>query len=142
MRIKAKTAWFLRRARRGCPVAADLADLRETGDHLLQDSRQGDPPTWAHSIYPKKWRTTTVVDHADAQPSDLAAASGWNRPIMVELLRRYANTPLPLKVVQYAHSFDPHASNPPALRRPGRVHRIDRRLDPVVIARLVRRTPH
>lgn len=55
----------------------------------------------------------------------------------MELLRRYSNTPLPLKAVQYARTFDPHTPVATPIRHPGHIHQVGRRLSAAVIDQLL-----
>jgi putative transposase len=77
-RIEAKIAWFHGESDEVSGAPRILVDLREDGEVISRKTvaklmrRRG-----LRGICPKKWRTTTVVDHADAYPPD-AVARAWD----------------------------------------------------------------
>src|SRR4051794_36656932 len=77
-RIEAKIAWFHRESDEVSGSARILADLRGDGEVICRKTvattmrRLG-----LRGICPKRWRTTTIVDHADAYPLD-AVARAWD----------------------------------------------------------------
>jgi len=72
-RIEAKVGWFHGESDEASGSPRILADLREDGETI---SRKTVAKTMRRlglrGICPKKWRTTTIVDHADAYPADAA----------------------------------------------------------------------
>ena len=72
-RIEAKVAWFHGESDEVSGAPRILVDLREDGEII---SRKTVAKTMRRlglrGICPKKWRTTTIVDHADAYPADAA----------------------------------------------------------------------
>jgi transposase InsO family protein len=72
-RIEAKVGWFHGESDEVSGSPRILADLREDGETI---SRKTVAKTMRRlglrGICPKKWRTTTIVDHADAYPADAA----------------------------------------------------------------------
>jgi putative transposase len=77
-RIEAKIAWFHGESDEVSGAPRILVDLREDGEVI---SRKTVAKTMRRlglrGICPKKWRTTTVVEHADAYPPD-AVARSWD----------------------------------------------------------------
>lgn len=57
---------------------------------------------------------------------------------MVELLRRYSNMPLPQKVIHLAGESETEQLVERPSRPAGRIHRVSQRLEPELIAQLVR----
>ena len=81
-RIEAKIAWFHGESDEVSGSPRILADLREDGETI---SRKTVAKTMRRlglrGICPKKWRTTTIVDHADAYPAD-AAKRVWDTGVL------------------------------------------------------------
>ncbi len=77
-RIEAKIAWFHGDSDEVSGSPRILADLREDGETI---SRKTVAKTMRklglRGICPKKWRTTTILDHADAYPPD-ATKRRWD----------------------------------------------------------------
>ena len=77
-RIEGKVAWFHGESDEVFGSPRILADLREDGETI---SRKTVAKTMRKlglvGICPKKWKTTTVTDHADAYPAD-AAKRTWD----------------------------------------------------------------
>jgi len=77
-RIEAKVAWFHGESDEVSGSPKILADLREDGEII---SRKTVAKTMRKlglvGICPKKWKTTTITDHADAYPAD-AAKQTWD----------------------------------------------------------------
>jgi transposase InsO family protein len=77
-RIAAKIAWFHGESDEVSGSPRILVDLREDGEII---SRKTVAKTMRRlglrGICPRRWRTTTVVDHADAYPPD-AAKRAWD----------------------------------------------------------------
>jgi putative transposase len=77
-RIEAKIAWFHGESDEVSGSPRILVDLREDGEII---SRKTVAKTMRRlglrGICPRRWRTTTVVDHADAYPPD-AAKRAWD----------------------------------------------------------------
>ncbi len=77
-RIEAKIVWFHGESGGVSGAPRILADLREDGEVISAETvaktmrRLG-----VRGICPRRWRTTTVVDHADAYPAD-AVARAWD----------------------------------------------------------------
>jgi len=80
-RIEAKIAWFHGDSDEVSGSPRILADLREDGETI---SRKTVAKTMRklglRGICPKKWRTTTILDHADAYPPDATNAAGTRGP--------------------------------------------------------------
>jgi transposase InsO family protein len=77
-RIEAKVAWFHGESDEVSGSPKILADLREDGEII---SRKTVAKTMRKlglvGICPKKWKTTTITDHADAYPAD-ATKRTWD----------------------------------------------------------------
>jgi arginine repressor len=77
-RIEGKVAWFHGESDEVFGSPKILADLREDGETI---SRKTVAKTMRKlglvGICPKKWKTTTITDHADAYPAD-AAKRTWD----------------------------------------------------------------
>ncbi len=77
-RIEAKVAWFHGESDQVCGAPRILADLREDGETI---SRKTVATTMRRlglvGICPKKWKATTIVDHADAYPADAAKSDNF-----------------------------------------------------------------
>jgi len=77
-RIEAKVAWFHGESDEVSGSPKILADLREDGEII---SRKTVAKTMRKlglvGIYPRKWKTTTITDHADAYPAD-ATKRKWD----------------------------------------------------------------
>jgi len=77
-RIEAKVAWFYGESDEVSGSPRILADLREDSEII---SRKTVAKTMRKlglvGICPKKWKTTTITDHADAYPAD-AAKQTWD----------------------------------------------------------------
>ncbi len=77
-RIEAKIAWFHGESDEVSGSPRVLVDLRADGEVISAKTvaktmrRLG-----LRGICPKKWRTTTIIDHADAYPAD-AAKRAWD----------------------------------------------------------------
>ena len=78
-RIEAKVAWFHGDSDEVSGSPRILADLRDDGEVI---SRKTVAKTMRKlglvGVCPKRWKTTTVIDHADAYPVD-AAKRDWDR---------------------------------------------------------------
>jgi len=77
-RIEQKVAWFHGESDEVSGSPKILADLRDDGEVIsgktvAKTMRRLD----LRGICPKRWRTTTIVDHADAYPAD-AAKRAWD----------------------------------------------------------------
>ena len=81
-RIEAKIAWFHGDSDEVSGSPRILADLREDGETI---SRKTVAKTMRklglRGICPKKWRTTTILDHADAYPPD-ATKRRWDTGVL------------------------------------------------------------
>jgi transposase InsO family protein len=81
-RIEAKIGWFHGESDEVSGSPRVLADLREDGEVI---SRKTVAKTMRRlglrGICPKRWRTTTVIDHADAYPPD-AVARVWDTGVL------------------------------------------------------------
>jgi putative transposase len=81
-RIEAKIAWFHGESDEVSGSPRILVDLREDGEII---SRKTVAKTMRRlglrGICPRRWRTTTIVDHADAYPSD-AAKRVWDTGVL------------------------------------------------------------
>jgi putative transposase len=81
-RIEAKIAWFHGASDEVSGSPRILVDLREDGEII---SRKTVAKTMRRlglrGICPKRWRTTTIVDHADAYPAD-AANRTWDTGVL------------------------------------------------------------
>jgi putative transposase len=77
-RIEAKIAWFHGESDEVSGSPRILADLREDGETISRKTvAKAMRRLGLRGICPKRWRTTTVVDHADAYPAD-AAQRRWD----------------------------------------------------------------
>jgi transposase len=81
-RIEAKIAWFHGESDEVSGAQRILVDLREDGEIIsgktvAMTMRRLGP----RGICPKRWRTTTIVDHADAYPPD-AAKRAWDTGVL------------------------------------------------------------
>jgi len=80
--IEQKITWFHGESDEVSGSPKILADLREDGEII---SRKTVAKTMRklglRGICPKRWRTTTVIDHADAYPVD-AAKRGWDTGVL------------------------------------------------------------
>ena len=81
-RIEAKIAWFHGESDEVSGSPRILVDLREDGEII---SRKTVAKTMRRlglrGICPRRWRTTTIVDHADAYPPD-AANRAWDTGVL------------------------------------------------------------
>ncbi len=81
-RIEQKIAWFHGESDEVSGSPRILADLREDGEVI---SRKTVAKTMRklglRGICPKKWRTTTIIDHGDAYPTD-AANRAWDTGVL------------------------------------------------------------
>jgi putative transposase len=81
-RIEAKIVWFHGESDEVSGSPRILVDLREDGEII---SRKTVAKTMRRlglrGICPRRWRTTTVVDHADAYPPD-AAKRAWDTGVL------------------------------------------------------------
>ena len=81
-RIEAKIAWFHGESDEVSGAPRILVDLREDGEII---SRKTVAKTMRRlglrGICPRRWRTTTIVDHADAYPPD-AAKRAWDTGVL------------------------------------------------------------
>jgi transposase InsO family protein len=81
-RIEAKIAWFHGESDEVSGSPRILVDLREDGEII---SRKTVAKTMRRlglrGVCPRRWRTTTVVDHADAYPPD-AVARAWDTGVL------------------------------------------------------------
>ncbi len=81
-RVEQKIGWFHGESDEVSGSPRILADLREDGETI---SRKTVAKTMRRlglrGICPKKWRTTTIVDHADAYPVD-AANRAWDTGVL------------------------------------------------------------
>jgi transposase InsO family protein len=81
-RIEAKIAWFHGESDEVSGSPRILVDLREDGEII---SRKTVAKTMRRlglrGICPRRWRTTTIVDHADAYPPD-AANRTWDTGVL------------------------------------------------------------
>lgn len=81
-RIEAKIGWFHGESDEVSGSPRILVDLREDGEII---SRKTVAKTMRRlglrGICPKRWRTTTIVDHADAYPVD-AAQRAWDTGVL------------------------------------------------------------
>jgi putative transposase len=81
-RIEAKIAWFHGESDEVSGSPRILVDLREDGEII---SRKTVAKTMRRlglrGVCPKRWRTTTIVDHADAYPAD-AANRAWDTGVL------------------------------------------------------------
>ncbi|NJC24473.1 hypothetical protein BJ994_003549 [Arthrobacter pigmenti] len=77
-RIEQKVAWLHGESDEVSGAPMILVDLREDGEII---SRKTVVRTMrclgSRGIFPKRWRTTTIIDHADAYPAD-AAIRQWD----------------------------------------------------------------
>ncbi len=77
-RIEAKIAWFHGDSDEVSGSPRILADLREDGETISRKTVAAVMRKLGlRGICPKKWRTTTILDHADAYPVD-AAKRRWD----------------------------------------------------------------
>ena len=77
-RIEAKIAWFHGDSDEVSGSPRILADLREDGETISRKTvAAAMRKLGLRGICPKKWRTTTITDHADAYPAD-AAKRRWD----------------------------------------------------------------
>jgi putative transposase len=81
-RIEAKIAWYHGESDEVSGSPRILVDLREAGEVI---SRKTVAKTMRRlglrGICPRRWRTTTIVDHADAYPPD-AAKRAWDTGVL------------------------------------------------------------
>jgi putative transposase len=81
-RIEAKIAWYHGESDEVSGSPRILVDLREDGEVI---SRKTVAKTMRRlglrGICPRRWRTTTIVDHADAYPPD-AAKRAWDTGVL------------------------------------------------------------
>jgi len=81
-RIEAKIAWFHGESDEVSGAPRILVDLREDGEII---SRKTVAKTMRRlglrGICPRRWRTTTIVDHADTYPPD-AAKRAWDTGVL------------------------------------------------------------
>ena len=81
-RIEAKIAWFHGESDEVSGSPRILVDLREDGEII---SRKTVATTMRRlglrGVCPRRWRTTTIVDHADAYPPD-AVARVWDTGVL------------------------------------------------------------
>lgn len=84
-RIEQKVAWFHGESDEVSGSPKILADLREDGETI---SRKTIAKTMRklglRGICPRRWRTTTIIDHADAYPAD-AAKRQWDTGALNQL---------------------------------------------------------
>jgi len=92
-RIEAKVAWFYSDSDEVSGSPRILADLREDGEVI---SRKTVAKTMRKlglvGVCPKRWKTTTLLDHVDAYPVDAAKRDWdkgelnrvWNVPTLVD----------------------------------------------------------
>jgi len=77
-RIEAKIAWFHGDSDEVSGSPRILADLREDGEVISRKTvAKAMRKLGLRGICPKKWRTTTILDHADAYPPD-ATKRRWD----------------------------------------------------------------
>ena len=77
-RIEQKIGWFHGESDEVSGSPRILADLREDGEIISRKTvAKAMRKLGLRGICPKKWRTTTIVDHADAYPPD-AAKRAWD----------------------------------------------------------------
>jgi putative transposase len=77
-RIEAKIAWFHGESDEVSGSPRILADLREDGEIISRKTvAKSMRRLGLKGICPRRWRTTTIVDHADAYPAD-AVARVWD----------------------------------------------------------------
>ena len=77
-RIEQKIGWFHGESDEVSGSPRILVDLREDGEIISRKTvAKSMRRLGLRGICPKKWRTTTIVDHADAYPSD-AARRAWD----------------------------------------------------------------
>ncbi len=81
-RIEAKIAWFHGASDEVSGSPRILADLREDGETISRKSvAKAMRRLGLRGICPKQWRTTTIIDHADAYPAD-AAKRVWDTGVL------------------------------------------------------------
>jgi transposase InsO family protein len=81
-RIEQKVTWFHGESDEVSGSPRILADLREDGEVISRKTvAKAMRRLGLRGICPKRWRTTTIVDSADAYPAD-AAKRGWDTGVL------------------------------------------------------------
>ncbi len=81
-RIEAKIAWFHGESDEVSGSPRILVDLREDGEVISRKTvAKAMRRLGLRGICPRRWRTTTIVDHADAYPPD-AAKRAWDTGVL------------------------------------------------------------
>jgi putative transposase len=81
-RIEAKIAWFHGESDEVSGSPRILVDLREDGEVISRKTvAKSMRRLGLRGVCPRKWRTTTIVDHADAYPAD-AVARVWDTGVL------------------------------------------------------------
>ena len=81
-RIEAKIGWFHSESDEVSGAPRILADLRDDGEVISRKTvAKAMRRLGLRGICPRKWRTTTIVDHADAYPKD-AANRTWDTGVL------------------------------------------------------------
>ncbi len=81
-RIEAKISWFHGESDEVSGSPRILADLREDGEVISGKTvAKAMRRLGLRGICPKRWRTTTILDHADAYPGD-AAKRRWDTGVL------------------------------------------------------------
>jgi putative transposase len=81
-RIGAKIAWFHGESDEVSGAPRILVDLREDGEIISRKTvAKAMRRLGLRGICPRRWRTTTIVDHADAYPPD-AANRAWDTGVL------------------------------------------------------------
>ena len=84
-RIEAKVAWFHGDSGEVSGSPKILADLRDDGEVISRKTvAKVMRKLGLRGICPKRWRTTTIIDHADAYPPD-AARRQWDTGALNQL---------------------------------------------------------
>ncbi len=81
-RIEQKVAWFHGESDEVSGAPRILADLREDGEVISRKTvAKAMRRLGLRGICPRRWRTTTIVDHADAYPADQAQRA-WDTGVL------------------------------------------------------------
>ena len=81
-RVEAKIAWFHGASDEVSGSPRILADLREDGEIISRKTvAKAMRRLGLRGICPRRWKTTTIVDHADAYPAD-AAKRVWDTGVL------------------------------------------------------------
>jgi transposase InsO family protein len=81
-RVEAKIAWFHGASDEVSGSPRILADLREDGETISRKTvAKAMRRLGLRGICPRRWKTTTIVDHADAYPAD-AAKRVWDTGVL------------------------------------------------------------